>query len=268
MSFDNTCGLDPKIVAKLNNNFWYLANMFTDPEIVAVASVNPPSPRTNETLWYETTTGDLHLWSVVRYDESEDPDNPGETIVSPVWDWLKLEVNLIHLSDEDPTANDVPDRTTVFWYNTETGNMFVWGLVNTAQAGSNPVIEWRWLKMDINMVKAENDAPPLFGEQTTSDYQYSNEIIRYSYTNKMFYLLMQPHASTVLGSPVNGWYSIEQVMLYWMQAFMENNVGTIGQNLFALGVAAACEAMTQIQWEQCTGLTNMIDMMIQSSQSS
>lgn len=49
--------------------------MFEDPEIVMVSQANEPLPRTDETLWYETDTGTLHIWSKV----SDDPEE---------WDWV------------------------------------------------------------------------------------------------------------------------------------------------------------------------------------
>ena len=46
LSFNNSSGLPPDVVAKLNNNFYHLKNMFTDPEIVMAAGVELPDPLT------------------------------------------------------------------------------------------------------------------------------------------------------------------------------------------------------------------------------
>lgn len=61
--FQASDGLNPIVMQKLNTNFWNLLEGFEDPEIVMVASIDPPTPRTDETLWYRTDTGTLYIWS-------------------------------------------------------------------------------------------------------------------------------------------------------------------------------------------------------------
>lgn len=133
MSFDNTNGLDPKVVAKLNNNFWYLANMFTDPEIVAVSSVNAPDPRTNETLWYKTDTGDLYIWSLFT---PIDPDTLEQQ--DPEWRWTKIDLNLVELVDTAP-ANSVRDTNALIKYHVTSNGAMPYFWVDN---GNEPQAGW------------------------------------------------------------------------------------------------------------------------------
>ena len=63
VDFRASDGLNPIVMQKLNSNFWNLWDMFEDPEIIAVASSTEPTPRTDETLWYDTGHGTLYIWS-------------------------------------------------------------------------------------------------------------------------------------------------------------------------------------------------------------
>lgn len=63
VNIDQLSGLPPQVVNSLNSNFWNLLQMIESPEVVMVAGVNPPDPRTDESLWYKTDTGVLNVWS-------------------------------------------------------------------------------------------------------------------------------------------------------------------------------------------------------------
>lgn len=82
VSIDQTSGLPPSVVNVLNGNFWNLLGMIEDPEIVMVAGINAPDPRTDETLWYKTDTGGLYIWSLTH--ASTGPGDPD------VWGWVEL----------------------------------------------------------------------------------------------------------------------------------------------------------------------------------
>lgn len=80
VSIDQTSGLPPAVINMINSNFWNLLDMFEDPEIVMVAGVNAPDPRTNETIWYKTDTGALNIWS------KQDDDSWGWTTLATIID--------------------------------------------------------------------------------------------------------------------------------------------------------------------------------------
>jgi len=94
---DQTSGLPPATVGIINSNFWNLLEMFSDPDVVAVSSINAPEPRTDETLWYKPDTGVLYIWhngaggwgwtelaSVALSNDYSDLDNK-PTITEPVY---------------------------------------------------------------------------------------------------------------------------------------------------------------------------------------
>jgi hypothetical protein len=99
MNFNSMDGLDPRIVAKLNNNFRAIQDMLPDEEIVMVAQATPPTPRTDETLWYDTDNGKLWIWAQVI-----DPDT-GEPVVPEEWGWITYADTLIQ------THTDTADYT-------------------------------------------------------------------------------------------------------------------------------------------------------------
>ena len=101
VSIDQTSGLPPAVVNMINGNFWNLLDMLEDPEVVIVAGVNAPDPRTDETIWYKTDTGALSIWSRTHV---ADPDVPGD---EDVWGWLTLAT----------IVNDIIDESGITDYN-------------------------------------------------------------------------------------------------------------------------------------------------------
>lgn len=114
-------GLNPIVMQKLNTNFWNLLDMFEDPEIVMVSQANEPLPRTDETLWYETDTGTLHIWSKV----SDDPEE---------WDWVSA--TDVVINDEHTVelitsiAQEAGDKNMVFYKEEPSTIWSIWHTLN------------------------------------------------------------------------------------------------------------------------------------------
>lgn len=86
VDFNNSDGLPPGVIQKLNHNFWSVVQKIIAPEVVVVAGATEPNPRTNETLFYNTATGDLYIWS--EYNGT--------------WGWEKIDIGYIHVDSDDP----------------------------------------------------------------------------------------------------------------------------------------------------------------------
>jgi hypothetical protein len=115
VDFNNSDGLSPDIVKKLNNNFFNMANKIVGSDIVMVAGINPPDPRTDETLFYKTDTGDLYIWSKFI---PIDPDT--QEPQDPYWDWMKIDINLLESVSEHPSGIR-DDNAFIKYYITDTG---------------------------------------------------------------------------------------------------------------------------------------------------
>ena len=104
-SFNNSDGLSPWIVQKLNNNFWSIVQKISDPEIVMVSGSTFPEPRTNEAMFYNTDTGDLYIW--------------GEYIpageIDPVEGWRKVDTGFIHVDPNPPGVSEYERTTEFIW---------------------------------------------------------------------------------------------------------------------------------------------------------
>jgi hypothetical protein len=93
-NFQNSDGLDPIVIAKLNENFRAIIQMIPKNEVVMVAQALEPQPRTDETLWYNTDTGALYIWA---YNST-----------SNEWEWTLLENTFLN----DQIAEYVFNRIT------------------------------------------------------------------------------------------------------------------------------------------------------------
>ena len=131
VDFNNSDGLPPEVIKKLNNNFWHAVNKIVEDQIVAVAGETAPDPRTDETLWYKTDTGDLYVWA-----EALLPGGQTE------WGWMKIDLNLIHSEDSAPVS-DEQTHGEVFWYDTSSHEFY---LLTGSTLASLPV---RWVSLEM-----------------------------------------------------------------------------------------------------------------------
>lgn len=99
VDFNNSDGLPPWVIQKLNNNFWNVVYKILDDQVVMVAGVTEPTPRTDETLWYKTDTGDLYIW---REFEGE-------------WGWDKIDIGYIHVDDNPPGVSSYQRENEFLW---------------------------------------------------------------------------------------------------------------------------------------------------------
>jgi len=130
VNFKNSDGLPPDVVLKLNHNFWHVVSKITDPEIIAVSGTTLPEPRTTETLFYNTDTGDLYVWG-----ENEVLGGQVES------GWQKVDMNLIHSEDSAP-ASDEHTHGEVIWYDTDAKEFYI---LTGSTALSLPV---RWISLE------------------------------------------------------------------------------------------------------------------------
>ena len=109
VDFNNTDGLPPLVIQKLNNNFWNIIRKIVDPEVVMVSGSTLPNPRTNETLFYNNDTGDLYIWKKI------DASN---------WGWVLTDIGYIHIDDKAPyDPSCTYTRVSEFiWINTTGGS--------------------------------------------------------------------------------------------------------------------------------------------------
>ena len=63
--FNSSDGLPPLVMQKLNRDFKYLYSLIAGTDQPAAISVGstPPTPRTDEVFWYDTTTGIVNTWA-------------------------------------------------------------------------------------------------------------------------------------------------------------------------------------------------------------
>lgn len=130
LSFINADGLPPKVVSKLNNNFWEIVRMITTDEVNIVSASSEPKPRTDETLWYKADTGDLYIW---RYYDGD-------------WGWGKLDIEYIHVDQYKPADSSYTRNNEYIWISTNSADrdnpIYIWAYDPT-QLSPNP----RWVSL-------------------------------------------------------------------------------------------------------------------------
>ena len=126
LQFGFTDGLTPIIMRKLNSNFSILQDMIKDPQIVSVAGATAPDPRTDETLWYDTETGDLYIWAQGVDTTTGLPDGN--------WSWKKLDLNIVRFGAGQPEAY-VSDGQMLY-YDYEHHLLYVYTGMGYWEAGS------------------------------------------------------------------------------------------------------------------------------------
>ena len=122
LDFNMSDGIAPLIMQKLNANFRNLRNLINDPEVVIASGATAPDPRTDETLWYNTETGELSIWAQVI--DLETGEWTGE------WEWRAINTNLVAFHDFSPMASMseyyAPPEGQVFWYDTAHHQLSIW----------------------------------------------------------------------------------------------------------------------------------------------
>lgn len=124
VDFNSSDGLPPWVVQKLNHNFWGVVQKIIDDQVVMVSGVTAPSPRTEETLWYNTETGDLYIWR--EFDGT--------------WGWDKIDIGYIHVDPDIPSAAAVREddpyirKNEFLWITTNPNltydtNLFIWSVL-------------------------------------------------------------------------------------------------------------------------------------------
>lgn len=108
VDFNNSDGLPPWVIQKLNNNFWSVVHKILDDQVVMVAGVTEPTPRTDETLWYKTDTGDLYIW---REFEGE-------------WGWDKIDIGYIHVDPTNPVSSTYSRKNEYLWISKDDSDLY------------------------------------------------------------------------------------------------------------------------------------------------
>lgn len=127
-NFNMSDGIPPLLMQKLNNNFMNILDLIRDPEVNIVSGAMAPDPRTDETLWYNTETGELSIWAQ-EFDLSTGRYT-GE------WGWSKLVLNSIMVGQDDPTDPDnpiVPPADCFLYYDTSARKLWIYQF----QGGAN-----------------------------------------------------------------------------------------------------------------------------------
>ena len=117
VDFNMSDGLAPLIMQKLNANFRNLKDLIHDPEVVITSGATAPSPRTDETLWYNTETGDMYIWAEGVNMTTGRPN--GE------WGWKKLELNIVSMGQGQPVPATASDGQ-MFYYDYEHHLLYVY----------------------------------------------------------------------------------------------------------------------------------------------
>jgi len=133
VDFNNSDGLPPDVIKKLNNNVFQLAQKISDPQIVMVSGVEFPDPRTDETLFYKTDTGDLYIWAHV------DEGSPDE------WEWLKIDLSGIHVDTAPPGQSQYNRRQEFLWFDVTHETLYIW-----TQLSQDPGASWYTIPDIIN----------------------------------------------------------------------------------------------------------------------
>ena len=131
LDFNMSDGLAPLIMQKLNVNFKNLRSLIRDPEVVITSGATEPDPRTDETLWYNTETGELSIWAQGIDPLTGQPN--GE------WDWRKLDLNMAVIENYPPIdqhgASYIPSEGQFLWYDTSTQKLWIWQRASYYQGG-------------------------------------------------------------------------------------------------------------------------------------
>lgn len=133
VDFNNSDGLPPWVIQKLNHNFWGVVQKIVEDQVVMVASVTEPSPRTDETLWYKTDTGDLYIW---REFEGE-------------WGWDKIDIGYIHVDPDDPVNSTYTRKNEYLWIsknsNDKSDPLWIWILDPRQPDATDPT----WISISV-----------------------------------------------------------------------------------------------------------------------
>lgn len=130
--FNSSDGLPPWVVQKLNGNFWNIINKIVDPDVVMVSGTKFPNPRTDESLFYNTNTGNLYIWNKVS---------------TTTWDWQLIDIGYIHVDQTNPFNSQYTRSDEFLWidtsglgsYNTA---LYIW---STLPGNNGDVTTWHSL---------------------------------------------------------------------------------------------------------------------------
>lgn len=115
VDFNQSDGIPPLLIQKLNNNFFNLQQSLQAPQITMVSGATFPNPRTNETLFYNTSTGELYVWIFSEMNNK--------------WDWSKIDVGYIHIDDNPPNNSSYQRQDEMLWIdrsNNVTTPLYLW----------------------------------------------------------------------------------------------------------------------------------------------
>lgn len=130
VDFNNSDGLPPEVVKKLNNNFWHVVDKIRDPGIVMTSGATLPEPRTDEALFYNVEDGSLYIWSGY--------DGPG----SDGSEWQKVEQGFIRVEDRIPVSDEPSTHGEKVWYSTSDNQFYI---LAESSIASLPL---RWYALD------------------------------------------------------------------------------------------------------------------------
>ena len=156
VDFNNSDGLPPDVVRKLNNNFWHVVMKMFDPDVVMVSGATLPEPRTNETLFYNTVTGELYIWF---YHENFDPN----VYTEPYWGWKLVDIGFIHVENDNPGHSSYIRQREFIWYDTSTATIYLWfkpsgqmsaGWHSLKQAVDGYIVDWLGVQSNVNLLKS------------------------------------------------------------------------------------------------------------------
>ena len=145
VDFNNSDGLPPGVVQKLNNNFWHTISKILTPQIVVSAGSTKPDPRTDETLFYDTITGDLYIWREFQGN----------------WGWDKIDIGYIHVDLYNPyDSRTTYTRKNEFLWIATSDDHFMPPIYVWARDPSNNLIYWvplqdfvEWVAKNLVMYK-------------------------------------------------------------------------------------------------------------------
>lgn len=140
VDFNNSDGIPPDVIKKLNNNMFELAQKITIPEIVMTAGIEFPEPRTDETMFYKTDTGDVYIWGLANQ------SLPGEQR-SDKEQWVKVDLGNIRIEQGPPPT--VGDQRTdyqltneILWFSIDEKTLYILMEPERSSWNPNPVYGW------------------------------------------------------------------------------------------------------------------------------
>lgn len=119
-NFNMSDGIPPLLMQKLNNNFRTILESIEDPEVNIVSGATAPDPRTDETLWYNTETGELSIWARVIDLTTGEPKEP------PEWAWKSVGLDLVQVGDGDPSFDNVPPKDSFLYYEAQSKMLWIY----------------------------------------------------------------------------------------------------------------------------------------------